>query len=60
MVNMFKRCDNCGMIKNKIFRCEKCGAIVGLCCYNFVKNMCSNCVIIEYNEKYKNKIETYA
>jgi hypothetical protein len=53
------KCKSCGKIKKQTFTCKRCSKKVCLNCFDFVKNQCVDCDVLEYNEKYISEINIY-
>lgn len=53
------KCFNCGKKSKVLIKCGKCGIKHCMHCMDVKKGMCYNCLNIEYNERYKRKIENY-
>jgi hypothetical protein len=46
------KCQQCGKITMKVIKCKRCDRMVCLGCFYSEKGVCSECIIIAFNEQY--------
>jgi len=51
-----KKCIICGIPRKAVIKCSRCGGMVCLFCFYIDYGLCPDCMTLEYNEKYSEKI----
>jgi hypothetical protein len=54
-----KKCCICGIVKKVSIKCSRCEQEVCLDCFYVDRGLCPDCMTLEYNEIYAEKIKAY-
>lgn len=54
------QCNICGIPSKIMINCSICKGITCIHCFYVKLGLCADCIILEYQNKYRNKIDNYA